>query len=266
MKRKSKLMLGISAMVLAAGAVGVTGTFAWFAATSPTITPTTAGQSATITSVAGFTSVNGFTVAVEAASISDITTVLLTDASGNTYSTLSDGGSDVLMPDASGTKIATVTPTLSITYTGSASTAEEIEALWDAAIAAHPIDLTITDVTLYDTKAHMNSAGFSDSFWNYVDAKEDEVRTHVAGTDYGLKFTSGDANYAVGNASVNVTKAVSTIATIGFANPTGSGSSRTTTKTSVASGVSFYVGVIGVNGVVQDANDTYGYKVAPALH
>ena len=257
MKKRTKLMLGLSAMLLAAGGVAATGTFAWFAATAPTITPTTAGQTGSITSVAGFTSVNGFTVAVDAASLTSITSVLLTNTSGDVYSTLSDGGADILMPGATGTKIATVSPTVTITYTGSASTAAEVETLWDAAIAAHPIDLTISDVTDYTADGQSGT-----HFSNALVARAG-TGGKVMGTDYGLKFTSGASNYT--HNAENAVKPLAVAATVGFTDPTGTGNGRTTSK-SVASGVSFYVGIVGIDGVVQDADDTYTLKVAPGNH
>ena len=259
MKKRTKLMLGLSAMLLATAGVAATGTFAWFQAAAPSISPTTAGETGSIAAEAGFTSVNGFTVTVEAASIAPAGAVLLTNDSGQVYSTTADNGSDYLISDPTGTKIATITPTLTITYTGSSSSLSEIEALWDAALVAHPVTLTISDTTNY-AAAGQATTNFSNALVAYAGE-------HEKGYDYGLKFTGGASSYAqtASDNSANEEKTIS-VANVGFTGSTsGSGDSKTITKTGVASGVSFYVGIIGINGVLQDANDTYSFKVAPSV-
>lgn len=101
MKRKSKLMLGISAMVLAAGTVGATGTFAWFQATAASVTVNN-NTSATIATAEA--SVGG--KIIKCTLTYDQTNLMPTDTSGNAKVW---NANNELVDASYGAKYATVT-------------------------------------------------------------------------------------------------------------------------------------------------------------
>ena len=247
MKRKSKLMLGISALLVAAGAVGVTGTFAWFQQTgTANITPAS-GTTASVDAVNGVANLGTFTVTASAKA--NPGSVRLTDASGNTY--LWDGASNNSVTD-NGNAMAEVTIQIAISYSGALSNDSDIAALWDDTVDAQSAyKITCEDATDYT----VNTGGTATK--NTPAA----IKTAASTTKkYGLKFGANATTYDTGYVLNGTVSKVDV--TFGKAEI----KSKTFSSGSVAAfdlTTKVYVGVWGIDGFTQLEDDAYVAKFTP---
>lgn len=269
MKKRSKLMLGLSAMLLATAGVAATGTFAWFTATNANITPG-AAATGTLTSSTAAENLGAFTITPEiVADFSDPVAVALTDSYGKTY--IMNASNTSVKTDVSAqnaTKYATVELKLRIEYDGALTDVNDIKALW--AQAAGTITFTITETTTYTGSSP--SAVIVGAL-----ASEQPLYGKTKGTHYGLKFqkdsapaANGTENSWISNAAyVPATGLAKALAANALDNPGTFAAGHTHVNTAdyqVLTDVvaTYYVGIIGIDGVVQTETDSYGFSVAVA--
>ena len=184
-------------------------------------------------------------------------TVALSDDGGNVYYENTGGTQKYNANDgnAIGTTYATAQVKFTIAYSGPLSTAAEILAAWNAA-AGDDFVVTFADTTGYTSAtpsaAIVTVAGTS--------GKKD-------GADYGLKVKTAAAPTREANGWKNAGSEGTKVNTLAsstfslddpgsFSTPSGSAGSYTSSVTSAVK-ATFYIGIVGIDGVAQTADDAY---------
>ena len=274
MKRKSKLMLGISAMVLAAGSVGAVGTFAWFTASSSVSAGT--APTGSVTSKTVSSGLGSFTVTPKLYKNDGTTpwadeSVALSDADGHCYvmaPTTPFAKTNVDADNALSTTYSVVKVKFVIDYKGSSTTPSEILTLWNNTGGAD-FKATIKETTSYSTSDNKPSATIATAMQD-----DGALEEAVVGTTVGLKYKTSEpargttnswANAATGmdhTAAKNKldSAAIDLDAPGTFVSGTGAtGDANYTVETAVKA--TFYVGIIGIDGIAQAAGDASGFQV-----
>lgn len=271
MKKRTKLMLGMSAMLLATAGVAATGTFAWFSAT----------VSATLNGVTDTASVAGDTTTSNLGTFT-ITPVLLTSADADLGDSVtgirpSDTAGDVWVGTAGAktTKVSAnnaiettylqVKVKFTIAYSGPIDNANDIKTAFNDA-AGNDFKMTISDASSYTAEKGFDAA--------FVTLAANGAKTR--GTDFGLKFKTSAPTRASGqwanagtptaNTKNELDSATFSLDLAGgdnFSDPANPSTGvYTASFTTAANANSYYIGVVGVDGVVQDSNDIYNFNVA----
>ncbi len=224
--KKSKILVPAIAL-LALGVAGSTvGTVAWFQATAASTS--VAADTANVETISGVTNTDAFEVtAVLTGSLDNI---YLTNDAGETK--LIVNNENVVVTPSEGTGYKTLTVNAKVDYTGSGSpvSADYVLSAWKETVKASGINFTVTDT----------STGL--------------------GAGAGLKFwTAAPTSSWAGEASVSVncTKPVATAVTF-----TGSGNAY---SADIECNLAVYVGVKGVDDLVQESTDAYQLTVTPAF-
>lgn len=242
MKSKKKfLLLGVGVMGALALGVGATSTFAWYVSANVS-TISHNGDQADITTVSNSLNVGSFTVAVD--TLSDISTLNLTDGSGHTW--VNNGQRDVQISDQA-VKMVAVQVNLTITYTPHAQetaplTTATLNSLWESACQAHPWKVVASDATDYTTAQSRGKAIKDGAGSNPYGLKFGASATSYDGTDH--EYDCGTYSYSARNdwdGTANTSDLVSNISNF----------------------ATFYVGVWGINGFEQLTSDTYVLDVSP---
>jgi hypothetical protein len=174
MKKRTKLMLGISALLAASAGVAATGTFAWFTATAASITYQ--ADTGTIGAIASDSQIGSFKITVSDITVSPATIALTEDGTGDTYVMV--GG--VKTPATATDKVATISSKITVTYVDTNETNPsdaEVKTLWADALGSNNVIVTASA---------------------------------TAGTNASqIRFTSGASNYtgAAANAKVSIASA-----------------------------------------------------------
>lgn len=169
MKKRTKLMLGLSAMLLAAGGVAATGTFAWFKATTATDIDTYTAQTGSISTKGGTYNLGHFTV--KAIPQAEIAAVELTTTAGKSYiftgGTVGNAGTgktEVTVTDG----VRTVDCKLQVIYVSAsgeaAKTAGEIATIWADTIGNKAIGIKATSdekVRFLDSASPANESAWA---------------------------------------------------------------------------------------------------------
>lgn len=258
-------------MVLAAGVVGATGTFAWFSATVSANLSAGTPDSATITGDTTTSNLGTFTI-----------TPVLLDSTGADFGSSksgirpSDTAGDVYV-GADGAKTTKVSANnaiettyvqvqvkFTITYSGPISNAADIKTAFNDK-AGNDFKMRISDTSTYTAEK-----GFDAAFVTLA-ANGEKTR----GTDFGLKFKNAAPTRASGqwaNAGTPTANTANTLDSAVFSLDLGGGDNFSTPgevsapyTSSFTTGVnanSFYVGVVGIDDIVQDSDDIYGFSVA----
>ena len=274
MTKRSKLMLGVSALLLATAGVAATGTFAWFTATNVEINDD-ATATGTMVSTTNGAALGSFVITpvIDTASFDDSVNpvgVALTDSKGDTYvMNESDHSQKTKVTAQNTTRYATVPVKLQIDYTGIASTPAEIEALW--ADAAGTMTFTISETTTYTGSAP--SAIIVGAL-----ASGQPLNGKTKGTHYGLKFekdsapaADGNADSWISNAAYNPASGLAKALTANalddpgtFGTPSNNGNGTYSSTVTTSAQATFYVGIIGIDNVVQANTDAYAFQIAVA--
>ena len=160
------MLIATAAMgFVALGAAGV-GTLAWYQASAATTVNKTPASNNSLTTVTSSTNLGSFTLTVTLGDASN--TVGLTDDAGNTYVYATGDTTTPIAADVAN-RSATVAVGLTLSYSGSLSTAAEKDAAWQASAAA--VTVTITDTTsTYNPSGYISGEGlkFSKSAFGSV--------------------------------------------------------------------------------------------------
>ena len=236
-------------MLVAAGAVGVTGTFAWFQVGASIDEKNV--DTANVTAISGQTGSEEFDITVVAGTITNYNAVYLTNDSGQTK--IISGGQNAVITPTGGAAYATVgAATLKVEYKGaSATTAAGVLSFWKSALTTS-IWVKATDTTAYNA-----GAGFA------AVAGDNNDMIEVAAANKGLKFwttaPSSASDWVLSthkSATVSVTE--STAENVAF-------SLVSTVWTATIDIPDILVGIQGVDNIVQDADDTYEMTLTPSL-
>lgn len=237
--KKSKILVPAIALLALGVAGSATGTVAWFTASAAT--KSVQADTASIVAQAGVTSTDAFKVTA-VLSESAYNGVYLTNDTGQTK--LIVGSSNVVVTPTEGQGYATVGISFQIDYTGAAASASDVLSAWTQTVAAGGISFTFSDITEY------NATNFPDA------------TGHQSAADgRGLKFWTAvpaAPSYA-GAATVTVTCAKADAIAVEFSGSAGSYSATCNP------GLSVYVGVKGVDDLVQYSTDTYSFQCLPAF-
>ena len=256
MTKRSKLMLGLSGMLLLAGGVAATGTFAWFTATGANVSAGDAAVSGALTAATTSATMGSFTVTpIIHTAING--SIVVSDDDGNVF--VEDKAHAVKTDANSANAITTTYKTavidLNITYSGALDTDDEVTAAWGDAGTHTNYSVTVSDATGYTgttpSAAIVAHAG--------VSGKKD-------GIDYGLKFKTGDAptrasdGWKNGGTAGTKTNTLA-VSSINLTSADFAKVSSTWTAT-VETTATFYIGIVGIDGVAQASSDSYSCSFA----
>lgn len=254
--KKTKIIVPAIAVLALGMAASVSATVAWFQVANASIA---AGDVVTGSVKASTTSSNlgSFTVTPQLDVAISNSNVVLSDKDGNVYTETNGVKVNVNGQNAITTTYVNAQVKFLISYSGQATSADEVLGLWNAA-AADSFVATISDTTAYSASVPSTAIGTewskaANSGW-------------LDGTDFGLKFRTADVSRSENgwtNAGTG-THTGNTLASSTFSldNPgTFSGSSGTYTVTSSVK-ATFHVGIVGMDGVVQTSSDAYSFNIS----
>lgn len=234
-------------------------TFAWFQTASAA--SISAGTAATGTLKSGTTtsSLGAFTVTPVLETAITAQSVVLSDADGNCYYENTAGTQKYNANDSNtiDSTRAVAEVKFTITYAGAISDADEILAAWNEA-AGNDFVVTVSDTTVYDKASSKPTAAIGTYYGDTAAA--------LLGKELGVKFKKSGAPARSSNGWANEgtqTHAANTLASNAFSldNPgtfvvSGSAGSYTATVTSAVK-ATFYIGIVGIDGIAQTATDAY---------
>ena len=240
-------------------------TFAWFSVSNATINAAGSPDTSSLTCATQGTSLGSFTITpVLHAEIDGA--IALSDSKGHVYGENAAHTQQFLLDDQNdvSTTYKTAVIDLTISYSGNLSTNSEVLAAWQALTTTGYV-VTFTDTTDYTAdNTTLDEALVALAATN----------AKLKGADFGLKVKTSAAptrhasnntweNEGTGTHAAN-TKAINNIDLSSpgtFSAPSGSAGSYTSSVT-VESAATFYIGIVGINGVPQTSDDAYSCSFA----
>ena len=177
MKKRTKLMLGISALLAASAGVAATGTFAWFTATA-----------ASITYQADTAQIGSFKITVSDITVSPATIALTEDVTGDTYVMV--GG--VKTPATATDKVATISSKITVTYVDTNETNPsdaEVKTLWADALGSNNVIVTASATAGTNASQIRFTSGASNYTGAAANAKVSIASATAKAWDFSSKTT-----------------------------------------------------------------------------
>lgn len=216
-----------------------------------TLTPTDDERSVSVASTPA--SLGAFTITPVLGTISN--TIALTDTSGNTF-VYNTGDTENELPANHANKSATIAFTFTISYDNTLTSADEVNAAWDAywdGAGANGLRFTVAD----------NSAEAYEALTESTTPKKSEVTkvSTASGLEEAVKLSKVDAAGAYnGASSITFDVSASTLKSYTFTKP----SSTIVAPTPDALGT-IYVALKGVDGLAQVATTYYSVHASVAI-
>lgn len=244
--KKSKILVPAIALLALGVAGSATGTVAWFTAASATSDVVAATGNVTATS--GQVGAEKFVITAEVGTIAQSGSVYLTNDSGKTKVFNQTAGTNIEITPSGGAAYATAPISFAIEYTGSAADAAAVLAAWKDFVPAAGIQVTVTDTTEYTSAKGFNA---------------EMIAAEAA--NKGLKFWTSAPSAAEDwvlstHKTAVLTVAEGTCEGVTFAYDTEHAKWKATSSVSAGD---VYVGIQGLDSIVQDADDTYQFTATP---